>query len=160
MTEISDLISSIQNSGLGAECPECEKISPLSSWTLFDGTKPFPTDAEQKRREMEKEHQLLREELEKKIKNIGRSKISAVGTGTGNITETIIPAMKKFGFSIEDCRFLAKPIDYIIFDGASKGKVDHITFMDIKTGKSAALSPHQKKIRDAVKDNNVKSEVI
>ena len=96
----------------------------------------------------------------KKIKNIGRSKISAIGTGTGNITETIIPAMKKFGYSIEDCRFLAKPIDYIIFDGTSKGKIDHITFMDIKTGTSAVLSPHQKKIRDAVKDNNVKSEVI
>ena len=96
----------------------------------------------------------------KKIKNIGRSKISAIGTGTGNITETIIPAMKKFGYSIEDCRFLAKPIDYIIFDGTSRGKIDHITFMDIKTGTSAVLSPHQKKIRDAVKDNNVKSEVI
>mgnify|MGYP001319724382 CR=1 FL=1 len=68
MSEISDLISSIQNSGLAAECPECEKTSPLSSWTLFDGTKPFPTDAEQKRQEMEKEYQLLREGLEKKNK--------------------------------------------------------------------------------------------
>ena len=66
MTEISDLISSIQNSGLDAECPECEETSALSSWILFDGTKPFPTDAEQKRQEMEKEHQLLREELKKK----------------------------------------------------------------------------------------------
>ena len=160
MTEISDLISSIQNSGLNAECPECEKTSALSSWTLFDGTKPFPADAEQKRQEMEKEHQLLREGLKKKIKNLGVSKRSAIGTGTGNITETIIPAMKKFGYSIEDCRFLAKPIDYIIFDGTSKGKIAHITFMDIKTGTSATLSPHQKKIRDAVKDNNVKSEVI
>ena len=90
MTEISDLISGLQNSGLDAECPECRKTSALSSWTLFDGTKPFPTDAEQKRQEMKKEYQLLCEGLEKKIKNIGRSKISAIGTGTGNITETII----------------------------------------------------------------------
>ena len=160
MSEISDLISSIQNSGLAAECPECEKTSPLSSWTLFDGTKPFPTAAEQKRQEMEKEYQLLREGLEKKIKNLKVSEQSAIGTGMGNITETVIPAMKKFGYSIEDCRFLAKPIDYIIFDGTSKGKIDYITFMDIKTGTSATLSPHQKKIRDAVKGNNVKSEVI
>ena len=160
MTEISDLISTLENSGLDAECPECGETFALSSWTIFDGLKPFPTDAEQKRLEMEKEYQLLREGLEKKIKNIGRSKISAVGTGTGNITETIIPAMKKFGYSIEDCRFLAKPIDYIIFDGTTKGKIDYITFMDIKTGTSATLSTHQKKIRDAVKGNNVKSEVI
>ena len=160
MSEISDLISSIQNSGLAAECPECEKTSPLSSWTLFDGTKPFPTAAEQKRQEMEKEYQLLREGLEKKIKNLKVSEQSAIGTGMGNITETVIPAMKKFGYSKEDCRFLAKPIDYIIFDGTSKGKIDYITFMDIKTGTSATLSKHQQKIRDAVKDNNVKSEVI
>ena len=160
MTEISDLISGLQNSGLDAECRECRKTSALSSWTLFDGTKPFPTDAEQKKQEMEKEYQLLCEGLEKKIKNIGRSKISAIGSCTGKITETIIPAMKKFGYPIEDCRFLAKPIDYIIFDGASKGKVEHITFMDIKTGKTAHLDAHQEKIRDAIKDNNVKSEVI
>ena len=160
MTEISDLISGLQKSGLNAECRECGETSALSSWTLFDGLKPFPTDAEQKKQEMEEEYRLLCEKLEKNIKNIGRSKISAIGTGTGNITETIIPAMKKFGYSIEDCRFLAKPIDYIIFDGTTKGKISHITFMDIKTGTSAVLSPHQKKIRDAVKDNNVKSEVI
>ena len=48
MTEISNLISGLQNSGLDAEGPECRKTSALSSWTLFDGTKPFPTDAEQK----------------------------------------------------------------------------------------------------------------
>ena len=160
MTEISDLISSIQNSGLDADCPKCGKSSALSNWLVFDGLEPFPTDAKQKKQEMEKEYQLLREKLKKKIKNLGVSKQSAIGTGMGNITETVIPAMKKFGYSIEDCRFLAKPIDYIIFDGASKGKVEHITFMDIKTGTSAGLSKHQEKIRDAIKDSNVKSEVF
>ena len=160
MAEISDLISSIQNSGLDAECPKCGKSSALSNWLVFDGLEPFPTDAEQKKQEMEKEYQLLCEKLKKKIKNLGVSKQSAFGTGMGNITETVIPAMKKFGYPIEDCRFLAKPIDYIIFDGASKGKVEHITFMDIKTGTSAGLSKHQEKIRDAIKDSNVKSEVF
>ena len=50
MTEISDLISSIQKSGLDAECPECGETSALSSWTIFDGLKPFPADADQKNR--------------------------------------------------------------------------------------------------------------
>ena len=54
MAEISDLISSIQNSGLDAECPECGETSALSSWTLFDGLKPFPADAEQKKKEMKR----------------------------------------------------------------------------------------------------------
>ena len=47
--------------------------------------------------------------------------------------------MKRFGYPIEDCRFLASPIDYIIFDGAAQGNVSHITFMDIKTGPTANL---------------------
>ena len=55
MTEISDLFSGLQKSGLNAECRECGETSALSSWTLFDGTKPFPTDADQKRQEMKKE---------------------------------------------------------------------------------------------------------
>ncbi len=160
MTEISDLISGIQKSGLNAECRECGETSALSSWTLFDGLKPFPPDAEQKKQEMEEEYRLLLEKLEKNIKNIGRSKISAIGSGTGKISEKILPAMKQFGYPIEDCRFLAEPIDYIIFDGASKGKVNYITFMDIKTGKSAGLDKHQEEIRDAIKDDNVKLDMI
>ena len=49
MTEISDLISSIQNSGLDAECRKCNKTSALSSWILFDGLGQIPTEAEQKK---------------------------------------------------------------------------------------------------------------
>ena len=53
MAEISDLISGLQKSGLDAECPECGESSALSDWLLFDGLKSFPTDAEQKKQEME-----------------------------------------------------------------------------------------------------------
>ena len=68
--------------------------------------------------------------------------------------------MKGFGYEMEDCRFLANPIDYIIFEGVSQGHVDHITFMDIKTGPTAGLDTHQRKIRDAINDNDVKFEVL
>ena len=61
MTEIPDLISSIQNSGLDAECPKCRITSTLSSWILFDGLDQIPTEAEQKKQEMESE---LQENLE------------------------------------------------------------------------------------------------
>ena len=56
MTEISDLISALQKSGLEADCPKCGKSSALSKWLLFDGLKSFPSDAEQKNRTWKKDY--------------------------------------------------------------------------------------------------------
>ena len=160
MAEISDLISGLQKSGLDAECPECGESSALSDWLLFDGLKSFPTDAEQKKQEMEEALQIDLDKLKKAKERIKISEVSATAGGKGKIAEVLIPVMKGFGYQMEDCRFLANPIDYIIFEGASQGNVDHITFMDIKTGKSADLDTHQRKIRDAINDNNVKFKVL
>ena len=160
MAEISDLISGLQKSGLDAECPECGKSSTLSDWLLFDGLKSFPSDAKQKKYEMEEELQTDLDKLKKAKERIKISEVSAAAGGKGKIAEVLIPAMKRFGYPIEDCRFLASPIDYIIFDGASQGNVSHITFMDIKTGPTANLDKHQRKIRDAINDNNVKFKVL
>ena len=160
MTVISDLISSIENSGLDAECRKCNKTSALSSWILFDGLDQIPTEAEQKKQEMESALQENWDELKKAKGRIEISEVSAAAGGKGKIVEGLIPVMKGFGYEMEDCRFLANPIDYIIFEGASQGNVDHITFMDIKAGKSADLDTHQRKIRDAIKNNDVKFEVL
>ena len=160
MSEISDLITALQKSGLDAECPKCMESSALSDWLVFDGLKSFPSDAEQKKQEMEESLQTDWEKLEKEKGRIKISKTSAVAGGKGKITEVLIPVMKGFGYKMEDCRFLANPIDYIVFEGVSQGNVDHITFMDIKTGKTGDLDKHQRKIRDAINDNNVKFKVV
>ena len=160
MTEIPDLISSIQNSCLDAECPKCGITSALSSWILFDGLDQIPTEAKQKKLEMESELQENLDILKKARERIDISERSAAAGGKGKIVEGLIPVMKGFGYEMEDCRFLANPIDYIIFEGATQGSINHITFMDIKAGKSAGLDTHQRKIRDAIKNNDVKFEVL
>ena len=160
MADIPDLISSIQNSGLDAECPKCRITSALSSWILFDGLDQIPTGAEQKKQEMESELQENWDGLEKERERIGISERSAAAGGKGKIVEGLIPVMKGFGYEMEDCRFLANPIDYIIFEGVTQGSINHITFMDIKAGKSAGLDTHQRKICDAIKNNDVKFEVL
>jgi len=160
MTVISDLISSIENSGLDAECPGCHETSALSSWILFDGLGQLPTEAEQKKQEMESALQENWDELKKAKGRIGISKQSAIASGKGKMIEGFIPVMEGFGYEMGDCRFLANPIDYIIFEGVTQGSINHITFMDIKAGKSAGLDTHQRKIRDAIKNNDVKFEVL
>ena len=78
----------------------------------------------------------------------------AIEVGFGKIIEKIIHLHKDFNIPLEDCRFLAEPLDVIVFNGSSKNNVDHITFMEIKTGKSP-LNKHQRMIRDAIQDHNV-----
>ena len=127
---------------------------------MFDGLKSSPIDAEQKKQELEEALQTDLDKLKKAKGRIEISEVSAAAGGKGKIVEGLIPVMKGFGYEMEDCRFLANQIDYIIFEGASQGSVDHITFMDIKAGKSADLDTHQRKIRDAINNNNVKFEVL
>ena len=49
MSEISKLISDLQNSGLSGECPNprCLKVSLLSDFIMFDGTVTFPDAAQE-----------------------------------------------------------------------------------------------------------------
>jgi predicted Holliday junction resolvase-like endonuclease len=54
-----------------------------------------------------------------------------------------------------DCRSLFNPIDYIIFDGLSKGNVEKIVFSDIKTGEYSRLTGSQPQIRQLVQKKKV-----
>ena len=52
-----------------------------------------------------------------------------------------------------------EPIDLIVFEGLVKRKVDFITFLEVKSGKSR-LNSHQRMIRDAVQDGKVNLRVL
>ncbi len=83
----------------------------------------------------------------------------AIEVGFGKIIEKIIHLHKDFNIPLEDCRFLAEPLDVIVFNGSSQNNVNHITFMEIKSG-AARLNKHQRMIRDAIKDGNVLVEKL
>lgn len=78
----------------------------------------------------------------------------AIYVGIGKIVENILPTYADFKIPTCDCRPLFEPIDMIAFNGLSKGVIDSLTFIEIKTGKSK-LNKHQKQIKDAVKDGCV-----
>ena len=153
--DVSPLIQTLNKSKLIAECPHCGDEFALSKALLFDGRGEFPSKAESKRLELLEE---LKERsadlLERQKKATTRSEKGAIAVGIGLIIEKILPAHKNFDLIPADCRFLAEPIDMIVFDGVSENKIKKITFMDIKTG-GAVLNTHQKQIRDAIKDHDV-----
>jgi len=154
-SNLSSFISNLQKSNLFAECPHCGEEFSLSKALLFDGRGKFPEKAQQVRTEWEdeiKERIADLAKLQKQAKT--KPEKAAVAVGIGKIIEKILPAHKNFKMIPADCRFLAEPIDMLVFDGLAQNKIKHITFMDIKTG-HAKLNTHQKRIRDAINDNSV-----
>jgi len=154
-SNLSSFISKLQNSKLIAQCPHCDEEFSLSKALLFDGRDKFPEKAEKVRSEWEdeiKERIADLAKLQKQAKT--KPEKAAVAIGIGKIIEKILPAHKNFNMIPADCRFLAEPIDMLVFDGLAQNKIKHITFMDVKTG-HARLNTHQKRIRDAINDNNV-----
>lgn len=154
--DVVGLIANLKKSHLIAECPYCGEEFNFSKSILFDGRKPFPGKAEAKRQELLEELKERAEDLLKQQKSAGtRSEQMAISVGVGKIIEKILPAHKNFALTPADCRFLAEPIDMIVYDSVSENKIKNITFLDVKTGK-ASLNEHQKQIRDAVLDHKVK----
>lgn len=155
----SEIIKSLRSSRLIAECPICGEEFRLSDAIMFDAFGKFPPIAEQKRKEM-------MEELRERLNALKKRKISALDAekkaieiGIGKIFEKIAPAYKTFKIPCTDCRLLFEPIDLIVFKGLTNKKVEHITFLDIKTGESG-LNRHQKMIKDAVYNKKVEFKEV
>lgn len=153
--DVSDLMKTLSESQLIAECPHCHVEFALSDSLLFDGRGDFPEQAEETKQEMLQEFEKKKLKLEKLwVKTRTASEIGAISSGIGKNIEKILPAHKNFGMTVSDCRFLADPIDMIVFHGISENRIDKITFMEIKTGKGS-LKKNQKQIKMAIEDKNV-----
>lgn len=159
-SDVTTFIKVLQKSKLSASCPNCGHHISLSKALLFDGRKKFPEAAEAKRLELVKEiDDRVADLVERQKKAKTKSEKTATAVGIGKIIEKILPAHKNFTIPASDCRFLGEPIDMIVFDGISQNNINHITFLDVKTG-AARLNAHQKLVRDTVNEHKVKWSVV
>ena len=77
----------------------------------------------------EKETEIKERQTELKKFKISVDKTSeerAISSGIGKILEKVLPYYKDFKIPLSDCRFLAEPLDVIVFEGASKNDVKNI----------------------------------
>ncbi|MDD2615263.1 MAG: Holliday junction resolvase-like protein [Methanosarcina sp.] len=95
---------------------------------------------------------------EKKIRQDAIKKSEAVIRG--KVTEHLIPYFPDFEYNPKDARFLGTPVDFIIFDGLSEGEMNKVVFVEVKSGKSGALSPREKLVRDCIGRGKVSYEII
>ena len=152
------VIKELKNSNLYAECT-CGGQFKLSSAFLFDGTKTFPSQALKIQEELIKQQKEREEELKKSGKRLANKSEHTRSVNVGKQLEKILPMTKDFKWEMPDCKFLGDPIDMITFNGLSRGKINSISFIEVKTGK-ASLNKRQKSIIDAVEDKKVFYRVI
>jgi len=95
---------------------------------------------------------------EKKIRLDAVKKSEAVIRG--KVTEHLIPYFPDFEYNPKDARFLGTPVDFIIFDGLSEGEMNKVVFVEVKSGKTGALSPREKLVRDCIGRGRVSYEII
>ena len=68
----------------------------------------------------------------------------------GLVSEQIAPLLPGFPFDPGDCRFMGKPVDFIIFKGMNGKNISEVIFLEVKSGTSRTLNDQEKKLRDAV----------
>lgn len=66
----------------------------------------------------------------------------------GQFSEQLAPYLPDFPFQPTDCRFIGKPIDFLVFKGQD-GQIEEVVFLEVKSG-SSSLSKREKSLKDAI----------
>lgn len=73
---------------------------------------------------------------------------------SGLAAEQLAPWLEGFPFDPTDCRFLGSPVDFLAFRGASRGVIEEVVFVEVKSG-NAGLSPVERSLREAIEARRV-----
>jgi predicted Holliday junction resolvase-like endonuclease len=76
---------------------------------------------------------------------------------SGQAAEQLAPWLPGFPWDPAEVRFIGKPVDFLVFRGASSGEISEVVFVEVKTGTSS-LSKVERSLRDAVKEGRVRWE--
>jgi len=126
----------------------------VGDWLLFYGG-AFPKEA----REAIDQLRSIPVDLKKQYSDLKRESTVetaeiSVRVKMGQIVEQIVPGLPTFPYARNDCRSLFKPIDYMVFEGLTKGSVNSVHFLDVKTG-NAGMTPHEKQVKRVVEKKHV-----
>ena len=78
----------------------------------------------------------------------------------GKFTEQMVPFFPDFRYDPTEVRFIGSPIDMVVFPGLAQNDPQEVVILEVKTGRSAGLTPVQKKIRQLIEDGMVRWEEI
>ena len=73
----------------------------------------------------------------------------------GQFSEQLSPYLPDFDYLPTECRFIGKPIDFIVFKGMDDKKIDEVIFVEVKSGNSK-LNQHEKNLKETIDKKRVK----
>jgi predicted Holliday junction resolvase-like endonuclease len=74
----------------------------------------------------------------------------------GLVSEQMAPLLPGFPFDPGDCRFIGKPIDFLVFKGMNEQDISEVIFLEVKSGAGRTLNSQEKKLRDAIQAGRVR----
>ena len=72
----------------------------------------------------------------------------------GQVAEQFAPYLPDFPFKPTDCKFIGKPVDFIVFENLDSAEKTKITLVEFKTGQST-LNKHERSIKQAIENKNI-----
>ena len=75
----------------------------------------------------------------------------------GQFSEQLAPYLPNFPYNPNECRFIGKPIDLIVFKGMDEKNITEIKFIEVKSGDSQ-LSKSEKQLKEAIENKRVSWE--
>ena len=73
----------------------------------------------------------------------------------GQFSEQLAPYLPNFEYLPTECKFLGKPIDFIVFKGMDNKEINEVVFVEVKSG-NAKLNAHEKNLRETIEKKRVK----
>jgi predicted Holliday junction resolvase-like endonuclease len=90
--------------------------------------------------------------IEEIVKNRLRRSRAVLG---GLVSEQLAPLLPGFPFDPGDCRFVGKPVDFIVFKGMNEKAIREVVFLEVKSGSSRALNDQEKRLREVIRSGRV-----
>jgi predicted Holliday junction resolvase-like endonuclease len=102
----------------------------------------------------------LREEarwLSGKLEGIVQTRLNQSRAVLGGlVSEQLAPLLPGFPYDPGDCRFIGKPVDFIVFKGMNQKNITEVIFLEVKSGAAKTLNSQEKNLRNAVRSGKVR----
>jgi predicted Holliday junction resolvase-like endonuclease len=93
----------------------------------------------------------------RKVEEIVKARLKASRAVLGGlVSEQMAPLLPGFPFDPGDCRFIGKPVDFLVFKGMNRKAITEVVFLEVKSGSGRALNDQEKCLRDAIKAGRVR----
>ena len=73
---------------------------------------------------------------------------------SGQFSEQLAPFLPRFDYAPTECKFIGKPIDFLVFKGLDEKDISEVVFVEVKSGESR-LSPVEKNLKKAIEEKRV-----